>query len=77
MIVGVTVMAGGLFLVAEVNALWQWLLLRGVLIAIGSALVGSLVVNVTLSKWFVGAPRTGDRDRRRRHLALRHRAYRR
>lgn len=53
MMVGVTLMAISLFLMAEITELWQWLLLRGVLMAIGCALVGSLVVNVTLSKWFV------------------------
>ena len=53
MLVGVTVMAGGLFLSAEVTQLWQWILLRGMMVAVGSAMVGSLVVNVTLSKWFV------------------------
>ena len=53
MIVGVTVMAIGLFLSAEVNALWQWMLVRSVMVAMGSAMVGSLVVSVTVSKWFV------------------------
>ncbi len=53
MLIGVTMMAVGLFLVAEITELWQWVLLRGVLIGVGAALVGSLVVNVTLSKWFV------------------------
>ncbi len=53
MLIGVTLMAISLFLIAEITALWQWLLLRGVLMTIGAALVGNLVVNVTLSKWFV------------------------
>ncbi|MEC8076041.1 MAG: MFS transporter, partial [Pseudomonadota bacterium] len=30
-----------------------WLLLNGVLVTIGCAMLGNLVVNVTLSKWFV------------------------
>ncbi len=53
MVVGALLMAAALYSVGEVSELWQWLLLRGVLFAFGAAMVGNLVVNVTLSKWFV------------------------
>ena len=53
MLVGAFVVAASLFGVSQVTELWQWLLLRGVFFAVGAAMVGNLVVNVTLSKWFV------------------------
>ena len=53
MLAGVTVMGLSLFLMSSVTELWHWIVLRGVLFTIGAALVGNLVVNVTLSKWFV------------------------
>lgn len=53
MVVGVTLLGAGLFLTSGVNELWQWILLRGALFTIGAAMIGNLVVNVTLSKWFV------------------------
>ncbi len=53
MVIGVTILGLALFLTSEVTELWQWVLLRGALFAIGAALVGNLIVNVTLSKWFV------------------------
>jgi MFS family permease len=53
MFVGATLMAVSLFAVAEINELWQWVLVRGVFSMLGAALLGFLVVNVTISKWFV------------------------
>lgn len=53
MLVGAAVMAVTLALHALVNTIWQWLLLNGVMVSVGGALLGNLVVNVTLSKWFV------------------------
>ena len=53
MVVGVTVLGMGLFLTSGVQELWQWILLRGAMFTVGAALIGNLVVNVTLSKWFV------------------------
>lgn len=43
----------GLLLTAEVQELWQWILLRGVVQPVGIGMAGALVVNVSLSKWFV------------------------
>ena len=53
MLLGTTVMVVALALHSLVDELWQWLLLNGVLATIGGALLGNLVVNVTLAKWFV------------------------
>lgn len=53
MTVGITVLVAALTLTSFVQSLWQWVLLNGVLLTAGAALVGNLVVNVTLSKWFV------------------------
>lgn len=36
-----------------VHELWQFYLLRGVAQTVGTAMMGNLVVNVTVSKWFV------------------------
>ena len=53
MVIGVTILGAALFATSNVTELWEWLVLRGVVFTLGAALVGSLVVNVTLSKWFV------------------------
>jgi MFS family permease len=53
MFAGATVMWIALALHALVDNVWQWLLVNGVLSTIGGALLGNLVVNVTLAKWFV------------------------
>jgi MFS family permease len=53
MLAGAFVLSGSLIAVSQVTELWQWLVLRGLIFAIGAAMVGNLVVNVTLSKWFV------------------------
>ena len=53
MIVGGLVTSAALLATAEVTELWQWIVLRGVVQAIGIGLGGLLVANVVLSKWFV------------------------
>ena len=53
MLVGGAILAIALFAASTVTELWQWLVLRGVIDTIGVAMIGNLVVNVTLSKWFV------------------------
>jgi sugar phosphate permease len=50
---GAFVLAGATFLCGYVNELWQWWLLNGLVVTTGAAMIGNLVVNVTLSKWFV------------------------
>ena len=53
MIVGVLMSAAALWWLAATTTLWEWILLNGVLLTIGAAMFGNLVVNVTLAKWFV------------------------
>lgn len=53
MLIGAAVLCGALFLLSYVEELWQWVLLNGLVLTAGAAMIGNLVVNVTLSKWFV------------------------
>jgi len=53
MLVGMAVLAGALYSCSLVETLPQWILLNGLVLTVGSALIGNLVVNVTLAKWFV------------------------
>ena len=53
MVVGGVLVASTLFAIGYIEEWWQWLVLRGLLFMAGSAMIGNLVVNVTLSKWFV------------------------
>jgi MFS family permease len=52
-LVGAAVLAAALASLGAVQSLAQWLLLNGVVLSVGAALIGNLVVNVTLAKWFV------------------------
>lgn len=51
--IGVVILATALFLCSFVQELWQWWLINGLVLTVGAALIGNLVVNVTLAKWFV------------------------
>jgi MFS transporter, OFA family, oxalate/formate antiporter len=53
MVVGTTVLALAMLATSQVTALWQWIALNGLMLTFGVAMIGNLVVNVTLSKWFV------------------------
>jgi len=53
MLIGGVVCGAALIATSRVEDLWQFYLARGVAQTIGNALLGSLVVNVTLSKWFI------------------------
>ena len=53
MLVGTAVAAVALLATSVLTELWQWMLIRGLAIALGTALAGGLVVNVSMSKWFV------------------------
>jgi len=53
MLIGITLLATVLVLHSLIQSLWMWWLLNGVLLTAGCAMIGNLVVNVTLSKWFV------------------------
>ena len=53
MLIGGGVLVLALLAQSQVQTLWQWWLVNGVLVTLGCALVGNLVVNVTMAKWFV------------------------
>ena len=53
MVLGATVLGATLLAFSRIEELWEYLLLRGVLFTVGNVLIGNLVVNVTISKWFV------------------------
>ncbi len=53
MLCGTGILAVALFLLSMVETLWQWILLNGLILTAGAAMIGNLVVNVTLAKWFV------------------------
>ena len=53
MLLGTVVLTAVLALHAQVSELWQWIVLNGIGLVLGCALIGNLVVNVTLAKWFV------------------------
>ncbi len=53
MLAGLALLTAALWALSLIQTWWQWVLLNGILLTVGAALIGSLVVNVTLSKWFV------------------------
>ena len=53
MLVGMVSYAGSLFLMSRQQELWQFIVLSMLAGGAGVSLVGPLIVNVTLSKWFV------------------------
>ncbi len=50
---GSLLMSAALYSLGLIQNLPQWLLINGVMLTVGGAMVGNLVVNVTLGKWFV------------------------
>jgi MFS family permease len=52
-LIGSFVLSGSVFSMSLVQTLPQWLFGNGLMLTMGAALVGNLVVNVTLGKWFV------------------------
>ncbi len=53
MLIGACIYAGAFVAMSRVDALWQFVLLSMLAGGVGFSLVGGLVVNITLSKWFV------------------------
>ena len=53
MLIGTTILSVSLALHSQVTALWEWVVVNGVVVTVGCTLIGNLVVNVTLAKWFV------------------------
>ncbi|MFK7864604.1 MAG: MFS transporter [Pseudohongiellaceae bacterium] len=52
-LVGGIVLSLSLFSLGSINNLSQWLVINGLILTMGAAMIGNLVVNVTLGKWFV------------------------
>ena len=52
-IAGAVILAAATFGLGSISTLGQWLFLNGLLLTAGAAMIGNLVVNVTLGKWFV------------------------
>jgi sugar phosphate permease len=50
---GGVVLSLSLYSLGSINNLTQWLLINGLMLTAGAAMIGNLVVNVTLGKWFV------------------------
>ncbi len=53
MMIGGLICGAALIATSQVHNLWEFYLARGVAQTIGNAMLGNLVVNVTVSKWFV------------------------
>lgn len=53
MTIGAFVVGVGFLLLSQVKDFWQFVLVRWSLVSIGDSLMGSLVINVTLSRWFI------------------------
>ena len=52
-VIGVLMEGTGLLLSSLVHSFWQFVLVRCSLVIAGEALLGSLVINVTIAQWFV------------------------
>jgi MFS family permease len=52
-LLGTLVLAAAVYSLGQIETLTGWLLLNGVALTAGAAMIGNLVVNVTLGKWFV------------------------
>lgn len=61
-VAGAIILAASTYSLGNISTLSQWLVLNGLMLTAGSAMIGNLVVNVTLGKWFV--------ERRGRAVAL-------
>ncbi|MBI4301490.1 MAG: MFS transporter [Chloroflexi bacterium] len=53
MIFGALVLGSGLMALSQVHSLWQFYLIRGLVVTVGMLCMGNLVVNVAVSNWFV------------------------
>ncbi len=51
--VGAAVVGLAMMAITQMTAIWQFYLLRGVISAVGFALMGGMVINVAVSNWFV------------------------
>ncbi|MCG8414893.1 MAG: MFS transporter [Pseudomonadales bacterium] len=59
---GAVLLSCSLYYLGSIETLTEWLVVNGLMLTVGAAMIGNLVVNVTLGKWFV--------ERRGRAVAL-------
>lgn len=52
MTIGAIVMGLGLLLLSQVEAFWQFVLVRWSLVTVGDAFMGYMVINVAIARWF-------------------------
>lgn len=50
---GVAILSTSIYALGSVQTLTQWVVINGFIVTVGAAMIGNLVVNVTLGKWFV------------------------
>ena len=53
MLIGLAILFTSMIALSYIEELWQWMVVYGIALSAGAAMTGNLVVNVTLSKWFV------------------------
>ncbi|MGE0228118.1 MAG: MFS transporter [Dehalococcoidia bacterium] len=53
MLAGTAVLSGSLLLISRVHEPWQFFILQSLGVGLGISLLGPLVLNITMSKWFV------------------------
>src|SRR5688500_10141268 len=53
MIVGAVIGGAGFILLGQVHELWQYYLVKGVILTAAMACMGPMIVNVAISNWFV------------------------
>ncbi|MBI4488687.1 MAG: MFS transporter [Deltaproteobacteria bacterium] len=51
--IGALTLGAGFILLSEVREFWQFMLVRWILVTIGGTLMGYMVVNVAISRWFI------------------------
>jgi len=51
--IGAIIVGIAMVIATQVDTIWQFWLLRGVIVAIGFTLMGHMVTNVTINKWFI------------------------
>jgi len=52
-IAGSFILAGATFSLGSISTLLEWWIINGLLLTVGAAMIGNLVINVSLGKWFV------------------------
>ncbi|MEK7782353.1 MAG: MFS transporter, partial [Candidatus Binatota bacterium] len=50
---GALVVGAGFIVLSQVDEFWQFAIVRWSLVSVGDAFMGSMVINVTLARWFI------------------------